>query len=530
MYNVSNSKDPVRINARLTPQKVSKDGVHFDPKAFPKWLDTCGRDYLKIDSTSQEGQKALVNANNFELDDDYWERPIDVTYMDLFWKVQMKGVKDGWSCAAEEGMHRYTSTLSLFLCGFPNSNTGYLTLASIKESDFTDLGIGRSTKISANKFQEKWVQRVFTNTKHDNLPLAVRFYSEPDMDAGYIAWTSRSYSQCQMVGKKESCNRSPFDIIGDLMGGDVKLMSIDQASRRANFSEYMSPTYNPSETLGTINANLLSNGFDPKIAYPWTELYEKPAFQAFIKNPLDKDCQNEVKSSVLSFNCMPKHYHMLIGNGEKEMQKLDKNSEEALPKLTPPFLPSFLSLAKDVGKNFEKDSLLNPDVVNGAYYGPIIITFLYAMYNNLLVHKVLENDERINIIKFFLRFVNNANEKNTMMNVHGTWKSLLGKHPINYFYECKGVEMIISCTQVVMGFFNSLLSTEMEKVADKPWDERRNMLNSIGTRFSALMERIGQQVVGVTAQTQLKVLGKCMLSCVIIVQYQPPNLHNLNVP
>ena len=51
---------------------------------------------------------------------------------------------------------------------------------------------------------------------------------------------------------------------------------------------------------------------------------------------------------------MPKHYHMLIGNGEKEMQKLDKNSEEALPKLTPPFLPSFLSLAKDIGKKLRK--------------------------------------------------------------------------------------------------------------------------------------------------------------------------------
>ena len=212
------------------------------------------------------------------------------------------------------------------------------------------------------------------------------------------------------------------------------------------------------------------------------------------------------------------------------MQKLDENSEQALPKLTPPFLPSFLSLAKDVGKNFEKDLLLNPDVVNGAYYGPIIITFLYAMYHNVLVHKVLESPERMLIIRFFLCFVNNANEKNTMMNVHGIWQSLLGKQYLNYFCECKGVEMIISYTQVVMWFFNSLLSTEMKKVADKPWDERRNILNSIGTRFSALMERIGQQVVGVTAQTQLKVLGKCMLSCVIIVQYQPPNSRDLNIP
>ena len=49
----------------------------------------------QTDATTQERQKALENANNFELDDDYWERPINVTYIDLFWKVQMKGVKDG---------------------------------------------------------------------------------------------------------------------------------------------------------------------------------------------------------------------------------------------------------------------------------------------------------------------------------------------------------------------------------------------------------------------------------------------------
>ena len=187
-------------------------------------------------------------------------------------------------------------------------------------------------------------------------------------------------------------------------------------------------------------------------------------------------------------------------------------------------------MARDVGKNFDRESFFNPDVVNGAYYGPIIITFLYAMYNNLLVHKVLENEERINIIKYYLHFVNNANEKNTMMNVHGTWKDLLATHPVNYFYECKGVEMIISCTQVLMGFFNSLLSTEMEKVADKPWYECKNMLNSIGTRFSTLMERIDQQVDEITGQTQLKVLGKCILSCVIIIQYQRPNSRDLNIP
>ena len=90
--------------------------------------------------------------------------------------------------------------------------------------------------------------------------------------------------------------------------------------------------------------------------------------------------------------------------------------------------------------------------------------------------------------------------------------NLLETHPVNYFYECKGVEMIISCTQVVMDFFNSLLSTEMEKVANKPWKERKNMLHSIGTRFSALMKRIGQQVNDITGQSQLKVLGKRILS------------------
>ena len=203
---------------------------------------------------------------------------------------------------------------------------------------------------------------------------------------------------------------------------------------------------------------------------------------------------------------------MLIGDAEQEMLNIDQESKKPLPKLSPPFLPSFPSMARDVGNNFDKESILNLDVVNGAYYGPIIITYLYAMYKNLLVHNVLNTEERIDLIKFFLCFCNNANDRNTMMNVHVTWENLLETHPVNYFYECKGVEMIISCTQVVMDFFNSLLSTEMEKVANKPWKERKNMLHSIGTRFSALMERIGQQVNDITGQSQLKVLGKRILS------------------
>ena len=41
---------------------------------------------------------------------------------------------------------------------------------------------------------------------------------------------------------------------------------------------------------------------------------------------------------------------MSIMDGEKEMQQFDEDSKEALPKLKPPFLPSFLSMAKDVEK------------------------------------------------------------------------------------------------------------------------------------------------------------------------------------
>ena len=107
------------------------------------------------------------------------------------------------------------------------------------------------------------------------------------------------------------------------MGGDVKSMSIDQASQRVDFTEYMSPTYNPPETTGSIAEHLRNSGFNVEVAYPWTCLYEHPVFEDFIKNPLDKKCQSEVKSSGLSFNCMPNLYHMLIGYGDEEMKNID---------------------------------------------------------------------------------------------------------------------------------------------------------------------------------------------------------------
>ena len=139
-------------------------------------------------------------------------------------------------------------------------------------------------------------------------------------------------------------------------------------------------------------------------------------------------------------------------------------------------------MANDMGNHFNEKSVLNPEVVNGVYYGPMIITHLYAMYKNVLVHKVMDSNERLLIIKFFLRFVNNSNVTNTMMNVHGTWNAIFNRETPKHFYDCQGVEIIIGCTQVILGFYNSLLSIEME--------------------------RIGQQVVGITAQNQLKVLGE----------------------
>ena len=44
-------------------------------------------------------------------------------------------------------------------------------------------------------------------------------------------------------------------------------------------------------------------------------------------------------------------------------------------------------------------------------------------------------------------------------------KKAHGKH----YYDCKGIEMIIGATQVIMAFFNSLLPTRMENVAKEPW-------------------------------------------------------------
>ena len=94
-----------------------------------------------------------------------------------------------------------------------------------------------------------------------------------------------------MVGKKEQCNRSTFDVLGDLMGGDVNSMTIDQASRRIDFTEYMSPTYNPSEARATIMEHVRIHAFNIENAYPWTCLYEHDDYQAFIESPLDKKCK-----------------------------------------------------------------------------------------------------------------------------------------------------------------------------------------------------------------------------------------------
>ena len=190
MYNVAESKDSPTVYATLTDDSEATGSLLTE--TFEGWLDGPGREYLKIDATSKEGQRKLAEENDIHLENDYWNQNIEQTYLDLFWKVQMKGVKDGWSCSAEEGMHRYTSTLTYYLCGLPHKETGYLTLESIKESDFTSLGIGTQSEISGQDFRDAWIKEVFytkTNAKHLQLiPLKVRFIHRANLDAGQLSW------------------------------------------------------------------------------------------------------------------------------------------------------------------------------------------------------------------------------------------------------------------------------------------------------------------------------------------------------
>lgn len=517
MFNISESEDSPTIYARLTPKSV--DGENFEREAFPKWLkDGGGREYLKINAATKDGLQKVAEANDLSknLNENFWNRPVHLIYWDLFWEVQMKGVKDGWCCAAEEGMHRYSSAITKFLCGLPDSKTGYLTIGSIKESDITNRECGTPSGISDDNFLENWIGCAFNGIKPngktvpplDPISLFVRFYWEPDLPADKVAWASRSYSQCVMVSRKESCNRSPLDIIGELMGNHVKNMDINQASRRADFTTNESPTYNSSETAVELGKKLLDSCMDPELAYPWTALYDDDRFKAFIDNPLDENTQRAVRDEVLIFNCMPGFYHMLIREGLEEMETLDKDGTDRLPALKPPFLASFPSMAKDVGNEFGTKSFMNPEIANGAYYGPIIITYLYATYKNLLVHQVLDDQMRVLLIRYFLRFVNNANETSTRMEIHGSWQHLLDiPHP-NYFWECHGVETVISGTRVILDIFNSMLSIGMEKVADTKWEGRKKQLSALGNRFATLMRKMGQGGLGVSGFDRLKVLGK----------------------
>ena len=77
------------------------------------------------------------------------------------------------------------------------------------------------------------------------------------------------------------------------MGGDINSMTIDQASRRIDFTPWEAPTYNPSETKANINENIRVAGFNIENAYPWTCLYEEDGYRAFIKNPLDRNAKIE---------------------------------------------------------------------------------------------------------------------------------------------------------------------------------------------------------------------------------------------
>ena len=125
------------------------------------------------------------------------------------------------------------------------------------------------------------------------------------------------------------------------MGNDIRSMTIDQASRRAQLATHQCPTYNPSEKDDKIDSKLVRNGMDAEVAYSWTELYARDQYMEFIQNPLEKDRQTNVKNEVLSFLDQPGEYHMLIKDAKEEMEDID-TKREGSTRLVPPLLPSFL--------------------------------------------------------------------------------------------------------------------------------------------------------------------------------------------
>ena len=124
--------------------------------------------YLTIDATTHDGQKKIADMHNLSFPDceGFWDKPLHETYLHLLIKVQTTVVLDGWGAVCEEGMHRFTGLIMMYLGCALDTNSGYLKPHTITKRCFTQQQIGKPTGIPEVDFQQKWLERVFhSNTR-----------------------------------------------------------------------------------------------------------------------------------------------------------------------------------------------------------------------------------------------------------------------------------------------------------------------------------------------------------------------------
>lgn len=457
---------------------------------------------------SKTDQKRFVEIHDWEYDDAFWEQDVRTIYIELLMRVQAEGFLDGWYCGPREGFHRWTSLImKIFRCKL-DLGTGMLIPDSITENDFIQANCGNeNSELSHEEFLEKLNESTFGRdhrvTPPETFGMNSHYFTSANLYAPEAAFHQRVVSFSTATNKRKSSDRCHFERIGHCMANEMANMTIHQASRRVDFSNFQNPTYNQSMKPAALRAHLDNNFNDPDEAFRMSHLYSTEEYQRYIDNPLAPENMQAVKN-ILQFPVMDEELHVPKGCGNE-----DEITQAGSPvTVGPPLLPSYKAMSIDVHK-VDKESTFNPDTVNNAYFIPFVVGHLFLASHGQESEKAKSGKDMRLIIEYILRFCNNNNIAYNRVQLHEAWTEI-AKQTGNTTI-CEKDTAIVGATLFILDAFNFSLSNNSEDVLHLRWAVRKAKLRMTANDFQSTFSFIGTTAEGRNGETVLSVLGECII-------------------
>ncbi len=469
-------------------------GDKFDPRWFQKYLDNGGKDYFSTNATTTKGMNAVAQFN--EIDD--WQdiskdfeknqTPIHKRMHALAVAVHTKGTKGGVYLSPREGMHRTVGDVLTFFGSEFSEYDGIIRPGSLTYDHFKSAGL-QSMRVPDH---EKLIDVIEVVLKECNqysmisemLTTNTAYVNHQDVSADQLSKHNIIISETISNNKITSATHSPFKKVGDLCESFV--LGTNEISRKFNpdFSSIIVPTLPNNTSVDKVRKKFEDASGDEMIAFPYCPILDDPKMVAYMKDPFEEvNVENIFELLTVPSIVPPK--------AAEDGQVVDNDTltadMEAPALMRPPFLPTYQSLAYDVGNNFREKSIMSPETANSFILAPPIMTILFAAQHGKSIKEMIGNEELFDYISYYLKYHCNSACASTTNVMHAAFKVFYGRE--NPPTICEKPSHLLGATHFIIAMVNSSLTIHAE-TGDVTDDNRKAELTKaarlIGSTFATM--------------------------------------------